>query len=406
MPTIRYLALLSLACVASCSAPPVTQGNAPSPRAFSTSDIARGANLAALGNCVTCHTAPGGKPFAGGYALKTPFGTVHGTNITPDEATGIGHWNEADFRRALKEGLSPEGHHYYPAFPYAYFTHLTDDDVHALYAFVMTREAVHAQTPANSVIVPRFAVGIWNGRYFHPGPARSDPSRDAAWNRGVYLADSLAHCSECHTPRDKLQGEKAGEYLSGGDVDGWHAPALNQHSPSPVPWNIESLETYLASGLVDRHAIAAGPMRGVVDNLGRASRDDVHALAVYIASMERSAPAHSRAPEAVDPSAQRGQQVYAGACKDCHGRGRAADGGALPLEEAIALAIPTPSNLIHIVREGIVPRADRSQPVMPAFKGALTDEQLVDLLAYLRTIDGVEWKDLREQVRDADKEHG
>lgn len=401
----RVIALLALAC-ASCTAPAPMEGHAPGPRTFPASDIAKGANLAALGNCVTCHTAPGGKPFAGGYALKTPFGTVHGTNITPDEATGIGRWSEEDFRRALREGLNPAGHHYYPAFPYAYFTHLTDEDIHALYAFVMTREAVHAETPANTVVVPRFAVAIWNARYLHPGPARSDPARDASWNRGAYLADSLAHCSDCHTPRDKLGGEKSAEYLSGGDVDGWHAPALNEHSPSPVPWNVEALETYLATGLADHHAISAGPMRGVVDNLGRASHGDVHALAVYIAGMERSSPHRARGSEAADSSAQRGKQVYAGACADCHTRGRSADGGALPLEEAIALAIPTPSNLIHIVRDGIVPREDRAQPWMPAFRGALTDKQLVDLLAYLRTIDGVEWNDLNEQVRKADKEPG
>jgi len=373
------------------------------PRAFSTSEIERGANLAAVGNCVTCHTARGGKPFAGGYALKTPFGTVHGTNITPDPETGIGAWSLADFTRAVREGLDPAGRHYYPAFPYAYFTHLTDEDISALYAFVMTREPVRATTPANTVLVPRAAVAVWNSRYLHPGSIQADPSHDDAWNRGRYLAESLAHCSECHTPRDKLGGEKRDQYLSGGEAGGWHAPALNEHSPSPVAWTAAAMEGYLRTGLVDDHAISAGPMRGVVDNLSHAVPEDVHALAQYVASLERK----GARPAASVParSTSRGAQLYAGACADCHDRGRAAEGGALPLAEAIATTLPTPKNLIHIVREGIVPREDRAQPWMPAFKGALTDQDLAELVGYVRTLGGAPpWNDVLAEVKATEKE--
>src|SRR5689334_1436130 len=167
---IRLAGILPLATAlvlsASCGSPErVQSASDATARQFATAQVQRGANLAAIGNCATCHTARGGKPFAGGYPLETPFGTVHGTNITPDQETGIGGWSLADFTRALREGMSPEGRHYYPAFPYAYFTHLTDEDIAALYAFVMTREPVHAAVPANSVLVPRFAVAAWNARY-------------------------------------------------------------------------------------------------------------------------------------------------------------------------------------------------------------------------------------------------
>ena len=138
----RLLILAAAGLLVSCSTPTPTTSTQAAPRTFDRALVAKGAELAAIGNCVTCHTAPGGKPFAGGYALKTPFGTVHGTNITPDPQSGIGRWSEADFTRALREGLDPQGRHFYPAFPYEYFTRLSDDDVRALYAFVMTREPV------------------------------------------------------------------------------------------------------------------------------------------------------------------------------------------------------------------------------------------------------------------------
>jgi mono/diheme cytochrome c family protein len=389
---------------ASCGGPARVQSESDTrARAFATSEVERGANLAAIGNCVTCHTARDGKPFAGGYPVKTPFGTVHGTNITPDPETGIGAWSLADFTRALREGLDPAGRHYYPAFPYAYFTHLTDEDISALYAFVMTREPVPATPPANTVMVPRLAVAVWNSRYLHPGRIQDDGSHDGAWNRGHYLAESLAHCSECHTPRDKLGGEKRDQYLSGGEAGGWHAPALNEHSPSPVPWTVAAMDGYLRTGLVDGHAISAGPMRGVVDNLSRASPNDVQALAQYVTWMERKG---ARTVADASPRAtSRGAQLYAGACGDCHDRGRAAEGGALPLNEAIAATLPTPRNLIHIVREGIIPREDRAQPWMPAFRGALSDRDLAELVEYVRTLGGAApWNDVPAEIRATEKE--
>jgi len=352
---------------------------------------------------MTCHTAADGKPYAGGYPVRTPFGIVYGTNITHDPDTGLGRWSEDAFRRALREGVDREGRHLYPAFPYDHFTRLRDEDIAALYAFVMTREPVRASVPANSVLVPRFAVAVWNARYLHRGALQADASRGAGWNRGHYLAESLAHCSECHTPRDKLGGEKRGEYLSGGEAGGWEAPALNEHSPSPVPWTVEAMDHYLRTGLVDQHAISAGPMRGVVGNLAQARADDVHALAEYVESMERKGP--DMEDRGTAAATARGAQLYAGACGDCHDRGRDAEGGALFLKEAIAVALPTPRNLIHIVEGGITPREDRAQPWMPAFHGSFTDEELADLLAYTRTLAGkTAWKDVLGEVRAASRE--
>jgi len=411
--SIATLAVLLGACIAQ---PPASDAPAVAQR-FDAAVVARGAELAAIGNCADCHTAPQGRAYAGGHALRTPFGTVYGTNITPDRETGIGTWSEADFTRAMREGVDPAGHNLYPAFPYDYFTRLSDDDIHALYAFVMTREPVSYRPPANTVFVPRFAVSFWKSRYFKPERFQADAARDAQWNRGAYLVESLAHCSACHTPRDKLGGEKSDRRYSGGEADGWHAPALDASSPSPVPWNAASLAGYLRTGLVDEHAMTAGPMAPVVRNLSHASDADRHAMARYIASLDtRSRAEHQqRAHEALARPASRptsgnaalarGARLYAGACGECHDRGRAAEGGAMALPLATGLTIPTPRNLIHIVRDGIIPQAHEARPWMPEFAGAFTDEELADLLAYLRSLTPEPpWHEVRAEISRAAQE--
>ncbi len=408
------IAALALAAgLAGCSAPSTVAHEAAIPRRFDTALVARGAGLAAIGNCIDCHTAPGGRPFAGGAPVATPFGTVYGTNITPDPGTGIGRWSVRDFERAMREGVDPEGHNLYPAFPYDYFTHLSDEDIEALYAFVMTREPVENRAPANTAFVPRFAVSFWKSRYFRPGRFVSDAGHDAEWNRGAYLAESLGHCSACHTPRDRLGGEKRDRRYSGGEAEGWHAPALDASSPSPVPWNGESLARYLRTGLTDAHAMTAGPMAAVVRNLERAPAADIGAIARYVATLDTRSAAENerRAREALaqpasrpastgDASLARGARLYAGACADCHERGRGAEGGAMPLPLATGLTIPTPRNLIHIVREGILPEPHEARPWMPEFAGSFTDDELADLIAYLRSLTReAPWRDVRAEVQ-------
>jgi mono/diheme cytochrome c family protein len=412
-PAVFLVCVLALASCASYTA--IAPVSPPAAETFSPELIAKGAQLAAVGNCVTCHTAKDGKSYAGGFPLKTPFGIVYGTNLTPDPGTGIGRWPEAAFARALREGVDRGGRHLYPAFPYDHFTKTTDGDIRALYAFMMTREPVRAETPPNTVIIPRPFVAIWKSLYFERGVFQPDPAKDARRNRGEYLADGLGHCAACHTPRNNLGAEKKDYRYAGGEVDGWHAPALGAASPSPVPWTAASLAAYLRTGITDDHSLTAGPMAGVVRNLARASEEDVQAIARYVASLDtrpdapRSASA-AKAP-AVPPggggavSLDRGAIIYAGACADCHDRGRAAEGGALPLAQAVTPALPTPSNLIRIIRQGIVPQEHEHAPWMPSFAGALTDDQLTDLVVYLRTLAELPpWKDVAGEVRAAAKE--
>jgi len=376
------------------------------PQRFPREQVTKGAELAHLGNCLGCHTTEGGKPYAGGTPIKTPFGTIYGTNITPDPDTGIGRWPLVAFSRAMREGVDREGRHLYPAFPYDHFTKVTDDDIAALYAFLMTREPVRQENRANRVPVPRAAVGLWKSRYFTPGVYQPDAARSAEWNRGAYLVQGLGHCGACHTPRNKLGAEEKDAAFAGGEVEGWHAPALNARSPSPVPWAADTLQSYLRRGIAEQHTVSAGPMQEVTHDLSHVSDEALRAIATYVVSLDtRSEEQRRRHAEAALERARKvkaiqGNAVYDGACADCHNRGRAEEGGALELPLGTALTIPTPRNLAYIIRDGIVPPEGERGSWMPAFAGMLTDEQLTDLLNYLRALSGEPaWPDVAREVR-------
>ncbi|MES2188453.1 MAG: cytochrome c [Pseudomonadota bacterium] len=406
----------------------------PARTSFDNQLIQRGTQLAAIGNCAGCHTAAGGTPFAGGTPLKTPFGTIYGPNITPDPQDGIGTWSEDAFRRALREGVSRDGSLLYPAFPYDHFTRLQDTDISALYAFVMTRDPVPGKAPANDMKFPmnfRFLVAGWNLLYLDKGPRptdATDAAKGAEWNRGAYLADALAHCAACHAPRNALGAEKRDTPFAGGSIDGWTATALDASTPSPVAWSPEALARYLRTGLADDHAIAAGPMQDVVLALSHAPEADVKAIAAYIASLPGPATPERQAREAAarkkaespmlaalqpgpqataadDSSMKLGAQVYADSCAKCHDLGRgpsSANGLRLPLAQALYL--PTPDNLIRIVREGIHPPLGHTGRYMPEFNG-LSNDQVTALVTWLRrqATDAPAWTDVAKAVEDTKK---
>ncbi len=381
------------------------------PKNFPREQILKGQELAYVGNCMGCHTEEGGKPYAGGTPLKTPFGTIHGTNITPDTETGIGRWSLAAFTRAMREGVDREGRNLFPAFPYDHFTKATDEDIAALYAFLMTREPVRKQNVGNTVPLPRASVSIWKSRYLERGAYKPDGAKSAEWNRGAYLVEGLGHCGACHTPRNRLGAEKKDAPFAGAEIEGWHAPALNATSPSPVPWSVDAMTAYLKHGVADQHAQSAGPMAEVVHDLSHVNDADLRAMATYVVSLDTRSAAErkSLASAALDRAraavAQKGNAVYDGACADCHNLGRAQEGGALELPLGTALTMPTPRNLAYIIRDGILPRDGERSGWMPAFAGALTDAQLADLLRYLRALSGQPaWNDVAGEVKKLSKD--
>jgi nicotinate dehydrogenase subunit B len=374
--------------------------------------IAKGRQLAAIGNCNICHTADNGVTFAGGRPLQTPFGTIYATNITPDPQTGIGRWSKEDFRRAMHEGLAPGGRHLYPAFPYDHYTHVSDDDVDAIYAYLMTRDAVNASTPRNELRMPfgaRPLIAVWKQLYFRPGPIAPDPAQSAQWNRGRYLVDGLGHCGACHTPRNVFGAEKRDEDLAGGYAEGWHAPALDESSYAPVRWTEDSLVTYLRSGFDERHGASRGPMAPVTRDLAGVPEEEVRAMAVYIASRAgRSsigpALAATRAQIAASPPPEgEAAPLYEGACASCHDRALRG----VRLENSTAVTDVVPTNIIRVITDGLAPVEGEPSRSMPGFRGAFTAAQTAALVRYIRArySRAQPWSDVESEVDKVRREH-
>ncbi|MDH2384461.1 cytochrome c [Bradyrhizobium sp. CER78] len=377
------------------------------PRSFGAPDralVRRGASLALIGDCATCHTAPGGVPYAGGLAMPTPFGTIYSTNITPDPETGIGRWSMQAFIRALRSGVDREGRHLYPAFPYDHFTRVSDDDARALYAFFMSIDPVNSSAPSNALPFPlnvRLTLAGWKLLFLRQARFVADPSRDERWNRGKYLVDGLGHCGACHSPRNLLGAEKASAEFEGGEAEGWRAYALGRYSQSPVAWDEAALTDYLAHGSHPLHGTAQGPMANVVDNLAQVDPADVSAMAYYLASLGKgegqnkserapSGPGHlpqAAGTQAATPSipSDGGGAIYATVCASCHEGDRPLPLGGARLDLSTALTDDTPANLINLVMKGIPAAGASARPIMPGFGDVLGDRQISDLANYLRS---------------------
>jgi mono/diheme cytochrome c family protein len=398
--------------------PAISAIEPPAPQSFDASLVKRGRDLAAIGNCSDCHTLLGGKTLAGGLPVPTPFGTIYSSNITPDPDTGIGRWSEAAFRRAMRSGVDRAGQHLYPTFPYDHFTNVTDEDDRALYAFLMTRPAVHAPARANDLSFPfnqRFVVAGWKLLFLRRGTHQPDSSQSVEWNRGAYLVEGLAHCGACHTPRNALGAEQASAPFSGGDVDNWHAYAINARSPSPVPWSTEALFSYLRHGWHSDHGVARGPMADVVANLSSVQERDVRAIAAYMTSVF-GPPTEERLRQASDVRTQiksppmqlspinaAGASIYAAACADCHETERSLPYGGVNLGLSTAVSAPDPRNAANIVLSGVRPVEGERSPIMPGFASSMTDLQISMLLNYLRSrfSNQPPWTGVEKTVQDA-----
>jgi len=259
------------------------------PAAGEEDALERGEYLVRAGGCFSCHTVPGGPKLAGGRAVATPFGTFYTPNITPDPATGIGHWTDAQFLRALRQGISPEGANYFPVFPYTSFTGITDSDALAIKAYLFSLPAVHQENRRHDVAFPfswRVLQTGWKWLFVSQGPFQPKPDRSAAYNRGAYLVIALAHCGECHTPRNLLGATRAGQWLAG-TRDGPDGQLVPNITPDPETgigkWDKEDIVELLRTGMTPEQSRVKGAMREVVeDGLKYLSKDDLAAIADYL----------------------------------------------------------------------------------------------------------------------------
>ncbi|MEP7185190.1 MAG: cytochrome c [Rhodanobacter sp.] len=389
----------------------------PSPTAFASDMVARGNVLAGAGYCATCHTTKGGRPYAGGYPMATPFGTIYSTNITPDPDTGIGRWSEAAFRRAMHKGVSRDGSHLFPAFPYQHFNQVSDDDIKALYAFMMTRPAVNA--PARQPDIP-FPLNVralqagWKLLFFRDHAYGPVTGKSPAWDRGAYLAEGISHCSACHSPRNKLGAEKLGnDRYTGAEIDGWYAPPLTSRNAAPIPWTVDEIYGYLRHGGTSLHGVAVGSMSRVIhEGLAKLPDADLHAIAVYFADRAGHANQPTPSPAAVakmmtiamphtQPKPGDGAHLYAAACASCHynsGPMPALNRPELGLNSALAGTDPT--TLIRIILHGV--GADEGLPgvMMPGFSRTFSDDEVAELATWLRRnqTDKPVWTDLKSKV--------
>ena len=359
--------------------------------------VARGAYLARAGNCRGCHTDRGGADYAGGRVIATSFGEFRAPNITPNVETGIGRWSEADFWRALHEGRRPDGTPLYPAFPYTHFTKIARADVAAIFAYLQSVPAVNKRNLVHNLQFPydqRWLLVAWRALFFRPGVYQTVTTHDERWNRGAYLVQGLGHCGACHDARNSLGAIRAQDNAAGGVVLNWYAPALDSGAEAGVAaWSEIETVTLLRSGVNDK-AATLGPMAEVVYNsLQHLREDDVRAMAVYLraqpdrATKEDVAAARQSEESRVVANA-RGARGYAEHCADCHGKNGE---GKMPATRALAgnrgVAMHSSMNPIRIVLQGgYAPgTAGNPQPYgMPPFGSALGDEQIADILSYIR----------------------
>jgi mono/diheme cytochrome c family protein len=355
--------------------------------------IERGRALAVLSDCAACHTAPGGQPFAGGLALRTPFGTLVAPNITPDRDTGIGNMTSDEFLAALHEGRGRNGRRLYPAMPYPAYTKMTDDDVLAIRTYLGTVAPVSNKVIVNQLPFPlniRLAMVFWNWLNFTPGRYQPNPQKSAEWNRGAYIVEGAAHCGTCHTPKTPLGGDKAGAPLAGATLQGWFAPNITPDAHKGIGgWSKDELIEYLKTG-TNSWTLASGPMAEAVSHsTSKMADEDIAAIASYLKDSGAAGGASKPAPVAANDSAMRaGAAIYKDSCAACH---KETGGGEIHLFPRLAdsalVQSDDPTTLVRVVLQGtraVSTSSAPTAPAMPAFDWRLNDAQVAAVLTYIR----------------------
>ena len=358
--------------------------------------VKRGEYLARAGNCIACHTGRGGAPYSGGVPVRTPFGTVMSTNITPDRKTGIGSWTPAHFWRALHNGRSKDGRLLYPAFPYPSYTIVTREDSDAIFAYLMSVPAVEKTNGPHALRFPynsQAALAVWRALFFQPESFEPDTTKPADWNRGAYLVRGLGHCVACHSPRNAFGATEDKLELSGGliPMQGWYAPALTSRSEAGVgDWETRHVVDLLKAGVSPRGSVM-GPMAEVVFRSTQYLSDaDLAAMAVFLKALPQGArDAGEETPRVGDDVRAAGEKLYKDHCAGCHGDAGEGAAGAYPAlagNRAVTMAVP--ANLIRVVLSGgyLPATAGNPRPYgMPPFAHVLDDAAVAAVVSYLRS---------------------
>ncbi len=360
--------------------------------------VKRGSYLAKAADCMVCHTTQGGKEYAGGLGFKLPFGTLYSTNITPDKDTGIGNYSDQDFLNALHRGVRRDGARLYPAMPYTSYTYITDADALAIKAYLFSLPPVHATAPANTLTFPfnqRWGMMFWSAVLNPDTRFEPDASKSPEWNRGAYLAEALAHCGECHTPRNLAFALDNRKKFGGALTAGWRAFNISSDKGTGIgAWRDDDLISYLSVGHAADHGTASGPMGEAVDqSFSQLAPEDIRAVVAYLRSVPATtspdlpatlaprAPASHRDGGTPDP---RGKMVFEGACVSCHGwSGESPVSPLATLTGAWAVNDPGATNVAQIVIAGTKRHTPEGAISMPAFGDAYSDDEIAAVANYV-----------------------
>jgi mono/diheme cytochrome c family protein len=393
---VVLLVLLVLAAAVFVAMRPGILPHGAAPPNATTQVINRGEYLARAGDCVACHTAPGGKQFAGGRAMATPFGNLYVPNITADEETGIGKYTPDEFYRMMHTGISRDGSLMYPAMPFASYTKVTREDCDAIYAYLMSVPPVKQENRKHELRFPynkrELLIG-WRALYFREGEYEPDPKQSAQWNRGAYLVEGLGHCAMCHTAINALGGSRESDALEGGMIpnQNWYAPSLTSNREAGLgEWSIKEITDLLQVGISNRGTVY-GPMAEVVYNsLQYLSDEDVAAMAVYLKALpQRDTTVIPSSARLVAPSVMElGRTTYEKQCAVCHGaEGKGNAPVYPPLANNQSITMPSPVNSIRMVLNGGYPPGTKKNPRphgMPPFAHILNDDEVAAVVTYIR----------------------
>lgn len=376
--------------------------------------VEKGRYLATVGDCTACHTMPGKPLFSGGVILDTPFGKLAGANITPDPVSGIGRWSFEDFQNAMSKGHGLDGKRLYGAMPFTAYTKVLREDNLAIFAYLKTVDPVDNKVETNQLPFPlnvRTSLIGWNLINFKEGEFKANPQKSEQWNRGAYLVEGLGHCGTCHTPKNLIGGDKNDQFLTGANLQNWVAPNITSTGHDGLgAWSEDDIVKYLKTG-ANRFDIASGPMAEEVEHSSQHWTDqDLMAVAVYL--KDGAIPAEATKPvAATDASMVAGKAIYADRCSACHTpNGEGAPNLFPKLAMAPLINSNDPSSLIRVVLAGSragATDAAPTAPAMPAFGWNLSDENIADVLTYVRNtwgnaapaVSSASVKDVREALR-------
>lgn len=360
--------------------------------------IVKGEYLAQAGDCIACHTNPGGALFAGGRAMATPFGTIYSSNITPDPMSGIGKWSADDFYKTMHEGRFPDGGLIYPVMPYALYTKVTRADSDAIFAYLRSVPAVSQPDKRNDLQFPydnRQLILGWRTLYFNDGEYQPDATKSAEWNRGAYLVEGLGHCAMCHSPINSLGGTPESKAFQGGliPMQNWYAPSLTSNKEAGLgEWSIDEIVGLLRTGVSQRGAVY-GPMAEVTFNsLQYLSDADVRAMAMYLKGLAEGSPPAAGESSIPAPESSLlmslGETVYQAHCATCHSSdGRGMPPHYPPLAHNPSIQMESAVNPIRMVLNGGFPPGTAGNPEpygMPPFAQILSDNEVAAVVTYIR----------------------